>query len=100
MSGPANVLAPTHTGAQPASYSVDGKLVRPLGDENDRAFELINALNGRGAESDSATKFAISSRPGTDGKTIAPEGVRASTFKPARVPSCSRSSASGRHSRR
>jgi hypothetical protein len=44
LAGSANVLAPTHTGAQPASYSVGGKLIRPLGDENDRAFELVNAL--------------------------------------------------------
>ncbi len=84
MAGPANVLAPTHTGAQPASYSVDGKLIRPLGDENDRAFELINALN---AEQQKQAILGYEVRnlvlgPGTDGKTIAPEGVRASTFNP------------------
>ncbi len=98
LAGSANVLAPTHTGAQPASYSVDGKLIRPLGDENDRAFELVNALT------DEQKKQAILSYevrnlvlgPGTDGKTIAPEGVRAS--RPSTPPSvrvCSRSSASG-----
>ena len=84
MAGPASVLAPTHTGAQPASYSVDGKLIRPLGDENDRAFELINALN---AEQQKQAILGYEVRnlvlgPGTDGKTIAPEGVRASTFNP------------------
>ena len=85
LAGSANVLAPTHTGAQPASYSVGGKLIRPLGDENDRAFELVNALT------DEQKKQAILSYevrnlvlgPGTDGKSIAPEGVRASTFTPA-----------------
>ena len=45
LAGRENVLTPTHTGAQPASYSVDGRTVRPLGDENDKAFALINALN-------------------------------------------------------
>ena len=85
MAGHENVLAPTHTGAQPASYSVDGKLVRPLGDENDRAFELINALT---AEQQKQAILGYEVRnlvlgPGTDGKTIAPEGVRASTFNPA-----------------
>ena len=45
LAGRASVLAPTHTGTQPASYSVDGKLIRPLGDENDRAFELVHALS-------------------------------------------------------
>ena len=85
LAGSANVLAPTHTGAQPASYSVGGKLIRPLGDENDRAFELVNALT------DEQKKQAILSYevrnlvlgPGTDGKSIAPEGVRAATFTPA-----------------
>jgi hypothetical protein len=82
LAGSANVLAPTHTGAQPASYSVGGKLIRPLGDENDRAFELVNALT------DEQKKQAILSYevrnlvlgPGTDGESIAPEGVRAATF--------------------
>ena len=85
LAGSANVLAPTHTGAQPASYSVGGKLIRPLGNENDRAFELVNALT------DEQKKQAILSYevrnlvlgPGTDGKSIAPEGVRAATFTPA-----------------
>jgi hypothetical protein len=85
LAGNANVLAPTHTGAQPASYSVGGKLIRPLGDENDRAFELVNALT------DEQKKQAILSYevrnlvlgPGTDGQSIAPEGVRAATFTPA-----------------
>ena len=85
LAGTANVLAPTHTGAQPASYSVGGKLIRPLGDENDRAFELVNALD------DAQKKQAILGYevrnlvlgPGTDGKSIEPEGVRAATFTPA-----------------
>ena len=38
------MLAPTHTGAQPATYTMAGRTVRPLGDENDKAFALINAL--------------------------------------------------------
>jgi len=85
MAGNAHVLAPTHTGAQPASYTVAGKLIRPLGDENDRAFELINALN---AEQQKQAILGYEVRnlvlgPGTDGKTIPPEGVRAATFTPA-----------------
>ena len=80
-----NVLAPTHTGTQPATYTVDGKTIRPLGDENDKAFALINALNA-----DQQKQAILSSEvrnlvlgPGDDGKTIAPEGVRVSTFTPA-----------------
>ena len=62
-----------------------GKLIRPLGAENDRAFELINALN-EDQKKQAILAFEVRNLvlgPGTDGKTIAPEGVRASTFTPA-----------------
>jgi hypothetical protein len=80
-----NVLAPTHTGTQPATYTVGGKTIRPLGDENDKAFALINALD---PEQQKQAILASAVRnlvlgPGDDGKTIAPEGVRVSTFTPA-----------------
>jgi hypothetical protein len=85
LAGRQNVLTPTHTGTQPATYTVDGRTVRPLGDENDKAFELINALN---AEQQKQAILAFEVRnlvlgPGTDGKMIAPEGVRASALTPA-----------------
>jgi hypothetical protein len=38
-------LAPSHTAAQPASYSFEGRTVRPLGNENDRAFALMATLD-------------------------------------------------------
>ena len=84
LAGGDNVLAPTHTGTQPATYSLNGRTIRPLGDENDKAFTLVNALN------DEQKKQAILSvevrnlvlGPGSDGKTIAPEGVRASSLTP------------------
>lgn len=79
------VLAPTHTGTQPATYSIDGKTIRPLGDENDKAFALINALS---AEQQKQAILGIEVRnlvlgPGVDGKTIEPEGLRVSTFTAA-----------------
>jgi hypothetical protein len=82
LAGRQNVLAPTHTGTQPATFSLDGRTVRPLGDENDKAFALVNALN---AEQQKQAILGFDVRnlvlgPGADGKTIAPEGVRASTF--------------------
>jgi Protein of unknown function (DUF3500) len=82
FAGRQQVLAPTHTGTQPASYSITGKTIRPLGDENDKAFALVNALN---AEQQKQAILDVQVRnlvlgPGTDGKTIQPEGVRASTF--------------------
>ena len=85
LAGRENVLTPTHTGAQPASYTVDGRTVRPLGDENDKAFALINALTAE-QQKQAILGFEVRNLvlgPGTDGKMIAPEGVRASTFTPA-----------------
>jgi Protein of unknown function (DUF3500) len=85
LAGRQNVLTPTHTGTQPARYSVDGRTIRPLGDENDKAFALINALN---ADQQKQAILGYDVRnlvlgPGTDGKMIAPEGVRVSTFTAA-----------------
>ena len=82
--GQENVLTPTHTGTQPATFSLEGKTIRPLGDENDKAFALINALN---AEQQKQAILSYEVRnivlgPGADGKMIAPEGVRAATFTP------------------
>src|SRR5438445_129345 len=43
--GKDTVLTPTHTGAQPDSFTRNGKTVRPLGPENDLAFKLVNLLH-------------------------------------------------------
>ena len=85
FAGPQNVLAPTHMGTQPATYTLDGRTVRPLGDENDKAFALINALN---ADQQKQAVLGVEVRnlvlgPGVDGKTISPEGARVSTFTAA-----------------
>jgi Protein of unknown function (DUF3500) len=85
FAGRQNILAPTHTGTQPATFTLAGRTVRPLGDENDKAFALINALN---AEQQKQAILSVEVRnlvlgPGVDGKTIAPEGARVSTFTPA-----------------
>jgi Protein of unknown function (DUF3500) len=85
LAGRQNVLAPTHTGTQPASYSVDGRTIRPLGDENDKAFALINALTPE-QQKQAILSYEVRNLvlgPGTDGKTISPEGARASIFTPA-----------------
>jgi len=80
IAGERGVLTPTLTGAQPALYTIDGKTVRPLGQESDKAFTLLQALD------DKQRKQAILSYhladlvlgPGQDGKTIVPEGLKAS----------------------
>lgn len=79
------VLTPSHTAAQPAIYTLNGKTVRPLGTENDKAFELINALDA--TQRDAAILGPVFRDvvlgPGQDGKTLAPEGVKVSTFNAA-----------------
>jgi len=82
IAGERGVLTPTLTGAQPAIYTSNGKTVRPLGQESDKAFALLNALD------ENQRKQAILSYrladlvlgPGQDGKTIQPEGLKASAM--------------------
>ena len=76
------VMTPSLPAAQPATYTFEGKEIRPLGDENDKAFALINALDA--AQRDQAIlKSPVSDLvlgAGQDGKVIQPEGIRASTL--------------------
>jgi hypothetical protein len=76
--GKDTVLTPTHTGAQPDSFTRDGKTVRPLGPENDRAFKLVNMLTAeqrrQAVMGDKPRNLALG--PGQDGKTIRPEGLK------------------------
>jgi hypothetical protein len=82
IAGEAGILTPTLTGAQPALYTLNGKTIRPLGQESDKALALLNALD------ESQRKQAILSYhvgdlvlgPGQDGKTIQPEGLKASAM--------------------
>jgi Protein of unknown function (DUF3500) len=82
IDGVRGILTPTLTGAQPALYTLDGKTVRPLGQESDKALALLKALD------DKEKKQAILSYkladlvlgPGQDGKTIVPEGLKASAM--------------------
>ena len=82
MAGRQSVLTPTHTGAQPAAYTLNGQTIRPLGSENDKAFKLINMLDAA-QQKQALLGYEVRNLvlgPGEDGKTIQPEGVRASTF--------------------
>jgi Protein of unknown function (DUF3500) len=82
IAGESGVLTPTLTGAQPALYTTNGRTVRPLGQESDKAFTLVNALD------ETQRKQAILGYrvadlvlgPGQDGKTIEPEGLKASAM--------------------
>jgi hypothetical protein len=75
-------LAPSLPAAQPASYTFEGRTVRPLGSENDKAFALINVLD-QNQRSQAILPYRVSDLvlgPGQDGRTIQPEGIRASTL--------------------
>jgi hypothetical protein len=80
--GEHGVMTPTLTGAMPTLYTLNGRTVRPLAGENDKAFALLNALD------ESQRKQAILNYrvgdlvlgPGHAGETIAPEGLKASAM--------------------
>jgi hypothetical protein len=80
--GPNSVLTPSLPAAQPASYTLNGQTIRPLGDENDKGFALINALNAT-QQKQAILNYDVRDLvlgPGADGKTIQPEGIRASAL--------------------
>jgi hypothetical protein len=80
IAGDRGILTPTLTAAQPAMYTLDGETVRPLGQENDKAFALLAALED--SQRDQAIlNYKVADLvlgPGQDGKTIQPEGLKAS----------------------
>jgi hypothetical protein len=80
--GAQGVLTPSLTAAQPARYEENGKIVRPLGAESDKAFALLSSL-----DSTQRAKAILNYRvadlvlgPGQDGKTIQPEGLKATAM--------------------
>jgi hypothetical protein len=82
IAGEQGVLTPSLIAVQPATFSLEGKPVRPMGRETDRALELVNALT------DEQRKLAILGSqvrdlvlgPGHDGETIQPEGLKVAAF--------------------
>ncbi len=82
LAGTQATMTPSLPAAQPASYTVEGRTVRPLGDENDKAFALVNALDAA-ARGQAVLNYRVSDLvlgPLQDGKTIQPEGIRASSL--------------------
>lgn len=82
IAGDQGILTPSLTAAQPALYTLNGKTVRPLGQENDKGYALLAALD------DAQRKRAILAYrvsdlvlgPGQDGKKIQPEGLKVSSM--------------------
>jgi len=82
IAGRDSILTPTHTGAQPAAFTLDGETIRPLGRENDKAFALMNALDAT-QQKQALLGYDVRNLvlgPGEDGKVIQPEGIRASAL--------------------
>ena len=85
IAGKSNVLTPTLTGAQPAIYKLSGETVRPLGQENDKGFALINSLDAA-QQKQAILDYQVGDLvlgPGEDGKTIQPEGIKVSALNKA-----------------
>ena len=78
LAGEHGTLAPSHTGAQPAIYEFEGKTVRPLGRETDKAFALVRSLD-EAQRKQAILGFQMRDLvlgPGRDGQTIQPEGIK------------------------
>ncbi len=82
IAGSRGVLTPTLTGAQPAMFKLNGKTIRPVGRESDKALALLQSLD------ESQRKQAVLSYqvadlvlgPGQDGKKIVPDGLKVSAM--------------------
>ena len=80
IAGSKGVMTPSLTGAQPATFTLNGKTIRPVGRESDKALALLQTLD------DTQRKQAILGYrvadlvlgPGQDGKKITPEGLKVS----------------------
>jgi hypothetical protein len=85
MAGSQATMAPSLPATQPASYTFEGRTIRPLGKENDKAFALINALD-TAQRGQAVLGYRVSDLvlgPGQDGRSIQPEGIRGTALSPA-----------------
>jgi hypothetical protein len=80
IAGNKGVLTPTLTGAQPASFKLNGKTIRPIGRESDKGLALLQSLDEK-QRRQAVLNYAVPDLvlgPGQDDKRIAPEGMKAS----------------------
>jgi uncharacterized protein DUF3500 len=85
LAGSQATMAPSLPAAQPATYTFEGRTVRPLGNENDKAFALVNALDST-QRSQAVLNYRVADLvlgPGQDGRAIQPEGIRGSSLSAA-----------------
>jgi hypothetical protein len=82
IAGSKGVLTPTLTGAQPATFTLNGQTIRPLGRESDKALALLQSLDDK-QRRQAVLNYRVADLvlgPGQDGKKIAPEGLKASAM--------------------
>ena len=82
IAGERGVLTPSLIAVQPAKFILDGKTVRPMGRETDKALELVKALTEEQRKQAilGAQMRDLVLGPGHDGETIQPEGLKTSTL--------------------
>lgn len=82
IAGEHGVLTPSLIAVQPAQFTLDGKTVRPMGRETDKALELVKALDGEQRKQAilGAQMRDLVLGPGHDGETVQPEGLKASAL--------------------
>jgi hypothetical protein len=82
IAGEQGVLTPSLIAVQPAQFTLEGKTVRPMGRETDKALELVQALTDEQREQailGSQVRDLVLG-PGHDGETVEPEGLKASAL--------------------
>jgi Protein of unknown function (DUF3500) len=82
IAGSKGVLTPTLTGAQPANFKLNGKTIRPLGRESDKALALLQSLDPD-QRKQAVLNYTVADLvlgPGQDDKKIMPEGLKASAM--------------------
>ncbi len=83
--GAQNVLTPSLTAAQPALFTQNGKTIRPLGQESDKALALVKTFD-EAQRQKAVLKYQVRDLvlgPGKDGQTIQPEGLKVSEMNDA-----------------
>ena len=82
IAGSKGVLTPTLTGAQPAIFKLNGKTIRPVGRESDKALALLESLD-ENQRKHAVLAYQVADLvlgPGQDGKKIVPDGLTASAM--------------------
>jgi hypothetical protein len=82
IAGSRGVMTPSLTGAQPATFKVNGQTIRPLGEESDKALALLQTLDANQRQQ-AILNYRVADLvlgPGQDGKKIAPEGLKVSSM--------------------